>query len=105
VFETRLPEVTETTRNSVVIIRLRGRTDLGSTLTETLSRYAAALAVANSKLVLVSDSQRVRTQLNVTGVSAAIGTENLYQSDQWVGTTIRRAHQDAVNWITEHTTT
>ena len=44
VFEDQLPDVTEDSRRSVVIVRLRGRTDLGSTLTDTLSRYAARLA-------------------------------------------------------------
>ena len=43
VFESLLPEVTSRSRNSVVIVRLRGRTDLGSTLMEILLRYSDAL--------------------------------------------------------------
>ncbi|MDH3753709.1 MAG: SulP family inorganic anion transporter, partial [Acidimicrobiia bacterium] len=104
VFEGKLPAVTAATRNSVVIVRLRGRTDLGSTLTETLGRYAEALRAAGSKLVLISDSQRVRAQLAVTGVKSSIGSGNLYESDEWIGVTMRRAHDDAVAWVAEHTT-
>ncbi len=44
VFEEELPNPTEQSRNSVVIVRLRGRTDLGSTFMEILQRYAEALS-------------------------------------------------------------
>ena len=99
VFENRLPAVTPASQNSVVIIRMRGRTDLGSTLTDTLGRYAETLQRANSKLVIISDSHRVQVQLAVTGVAASIGAENLYESDEWLGSTMRRAYQDAEEWI------
>jgi len=101
VFEDRLPAVTSSTRNSVVIVRLRGRTDLGSTLTETLGRYAEALQDADSRLMIISDSDRVRAQLAVTGVTATIGSESFYESDEWMGATMRRAHADAQTWIHE----
>jgi SulP family sulfate permease len=104
VFENGLPAVTASTRDSVVIVRLRGRTDLGSTLTETLNRYADALKAADSKLVLVSDSQRVRAQLTVTGVTATIGIENIYEADEWLGATLRKAHNDALEWVATQTT-
>ena len=102
VFESRLPAVTRDTRNSVVIVRLRGRTDLGSTLTETLGRYAAALDAAESKLVLISDHDRVLAQLTVAGVTSLVGEANIYRSDEWLGRTVRRAHADAERWIAEH---
>jgi len=102
VFESRLPAVTSASRNSVVIIRLRGRTDLGSTLTETLGRYAESLHEVDSRLMIISDSERVRAQLVVTGVAATIGSENLYESDEWMGATLRRAHDDAETWVLEH---
>ena len=102
VFETLLPEVTATSRNSVVIVRLRGRTDLGSTLTETLARYSEALRAADSKLMLVSNNPHVLDQLAVTGVTEEVGDENVYQSDEWLGRAIQRAYQDAQAWIAEH---
>jgi len=42
VFETLLPAVTEASRNSVVILRLRGRTNLGSTVFNVVERYAGS---------------------------------------------------------------
>jgi SulP family sulfate permease len=104
VFEERLPAVTSESRNSVVIVRLRGRTDLGSTLTETLGRYAAALEAEGSKLVIISDHPRVLAQLTVAGVAEALGDENLYRSDEWLGHTMRRAHDDAEAWVAERST-
>ncbi len=98
-FESMLPEVTKASRNSVVIIRLRGRTDLGSTLTETLARYAEALRKVDSKLMLISDNERVLGQLSATGVTENIGEDNIYRSDEWLGRTARRAHDDARAWV------
>jgi SulP family sulfate permease len=96
-----LPSVTESSRHSAVIIRLRGRSDLGSTLTAILIRYAEALYEVDSKLMIVSDSRRVRSQLAVTGVTDVVGEENLYPSDEWLGRTVRKAHDDALAWV-EH---
>ncbi len=94
-----LPDVTPSSTNSVVIVRLRGRTDLGSTLTDTLGRYAASLHAVDSKLMIVTDSTRVLGQLSATGVAAIIGEDNIYRSDEWLGSTARRAADDARQWI------
>ncbi|HJY95783.1 MAG TPA: SulP family inorganic anion transporter, partial [Streptosporangiaceae bacterium] len=47
VLESQLPAPAGTSRNSVVILRLRGRTDLGTTFMDVLRRYAQALAAAD----------------------------------------------------------
>jgi SulP family sulfate permease len=101
VFEERLPEATAASQNSVVIVRLRGRTDLGSTLTDTLARYTESLQNAGSKLMIISDHDHVLNQLTVAGVTEALGDENLYRSDEWLGRTMRRAHDDATEWIVQ----
>ncbi len=54
VFESALPAPTDNSRNSVVILRLPGRTELGTTFTGVLERYARALTASGSKLVIVS---------------------------------------------------
>jgi SulP family sulfate permease len=102
VFEEQLPSVTEASTNSVVILRLRGRTNLGSTLTDILGRYAQTLDDAGSKLVLVSVDEHVLRQLKVAGVIDVVGDDNVYPSDEWVGDTVRRAHDDAREWIASH---
>ena len=55
----------------------------------------------DSKLVLISDNQHVLDQLAVTGVADAIGEDNLYRSDEWLGHTARRAFADAQDWVSE----
>jgi SulP family sulfate permease len=99
VFETLLPAVTESSRNSVVVLRLRGRTDLGTTFMDVLLRYAQNLAAVDSKLVVVSTNERIDEQLGVTGITGVIGTENVYAGDHRVGAAIRRAYDDALAWV------
>lgn len=100
VFEAGLPKVTATTsRNSVVILRLRGRTDLGTTFLDVLSRYAKSLAAVDSKLAIVSASDRVREQLEVAGVTSIVGEENIYIGDERVGAAVKRANREALDWI------
>ncbi len=102
VFEEEMPSVIDTSTNSVVIVRLRGKSDLGSTFMEVLSRYANSLLEVDSKLVLIYADERVHDQLIATGVALLLGSENIYTSDEWVGSTVIRAHEDATLWINEH---
>lgn len=99
VFEEMLPEITSASVRSVVIIRLRGQTELGSTFMEVLSRYGASLQDAGSRLVINYPDQRTRYQLEATGVAAQLGEENLYESDEWHGATLIKAYTDALTWV------
>jgi len=82
-----------------VILRLRGRSDLGTTFMDVLHRYAQGLGAAESKLVIVSANDRVQEQLGVTGVTATIGAENVYAGDERVGAALKRANADAIAWV------
>ena len=64
IFEAALPAVTSASHNSVVILRLRERSDVGSTFIGVLQRYAAQLAAVGSKLVLVSVNERLGEQFS-----------------------------------------
>ena len=99
VFEAALPAVAATSSGSVVILRLRGRSDLGTTFMDVLARYAAALVAVGSKLVIVSANDRIIEQLAVTGITDLIGEDNIYRGDERVGATIERATADAVAWV------
>jgi SulP family sulfate permease len=99
VFEEILPDIVDITNDSVVILRLRGRTDLGSTFMDVLRRYAEELNAADSKLVIISADERIHEQLAVTRVTVAVGSENIYTSDEWVGATLKRAYADAIEWV------
>jgi sulfate permease, SulP family len=99
VIEAMLPKVGATSSGSVVILRLRGRTDFGTTFMDVLHRYAVALTTVGSKLTLVSVSDRVFEQLQVAGVTEVIGADDIYPGDERVGATVMRAHADAVEWV------
>src|SRR5580704_8216776 len=101
VLEAQLPTPADGSRNAVVILRLRGRTDLGTTFMDVLHRYAQALTATGSKLVIVSASDRIQEQLRVTGVTDVVAAEDIYAGDERVGATLKRAYADAVIWI-EH---
>jgi len=101
-FEDLLPDVTEETDNSVVILRLRGYDDLGSTFMDLLGRYSEALRLADSRLVLMAIRPRVMDQLVVTGVAAEVGTDNMYPRDDWVGREQREALEEASAWVDDH---
>ena len=96
VFEEKLPDVTEDTYNSVVILRLRGRSDLGSTFMDVLLKYATALREQESELVVVSEDVNLHDQLDVAGVTDVVGDANIYTSDEWVGKTVKGAYEDAI---------
>jgi sulfate permease, SulP family len=99
VLQEQLPEVTTATRHSVVILRIRGADDAGATFIDTLAQYATALAKVDSKLVIVTDNERLVRQLGKTGVERTIGEDNVYVGTEVVGETTRRAHADALGWI------
>ena len=105
VFEDLLPSVQDTTERSVVILRLRGRTDLGSTFMEVLRRYGEDLAQANSKLVLISGDDRILEQLAVSRVTDVVEPGDVYSSDEWLGKTVKIAHRDAQAWVAADPTT
>ena len=98
-FEAGLPAVTDRSRHAVVILRLRGRSDLGTTFMDVLHRYAESLTAVGSKLVIVSANERIQEQLAVTGIIDLIGADNVYEGDERVGATVKRAYGDATSWV------
>jgi sulfate permease, SulP family len=99
VLQEQLPEVTSVTRHSVVILRIRGADDAGATFIDTLAQYATVLEQVDSKLVIVTDNERLVRQLGKTGVDRTIGEDNVYVGTEVVGETTRRAYADALGWI------
>jgi len=99
VFESALPRVEPTSTRSVVIVRLRGHTDLGTTFLDVLARYAADLRDAGSRLVIVSVDSRVRRQLEVGGVTDIVGSSGVVVTDERVGVALAGAVAEARAWI------
>ena len=99
VLEKQLPTVTEDSVGSVVILRFRGKPDVGSTLIDILRTYSVALNEVGSKLVIVTDSDRIVEQLERTGVTRVIGAENVYRSGKRLLGTVIEASKDAQDWV------
>ncbi len=98
-FAAQLPDVTDESVGSVVILRLRGKPDVGSTLIDVLQRYADDLERVGSKFVIVTDSQRILDQLRRTGAADHIGEENLHLGGtRLMATTIAATHE-AQQWV------
>jgi SulP family sulfate permease len=101
-FEEELPTVTDGSVGSVVILRFRGKPDVGVTLLEVLARYSTSLEEAGSKLMIVTDSDRIIDQLEQFGLIENIGTEDLYRGTRRLTETVRRATADAEEWVAAH---
>lgn len=99
VFEAELPEVTEQSVGSVVIIRLEGKVDVGSTLITVLEDYARSLQEVRSKLAIVTDSDRVTHQLDTTGAADVIGRQNIRLQTEYVYEATMQLVTDSRQWV------
>ena len=102
VFEEQLPQVTPGSAGSVVIIRLRGKDELGSTFIKALSRYGAALSAVGSRLVLAGVGPRVYEQLADTRTLDELGRDAVYPARKRIGDSLFPAMEDARAWVDEH---
>jgi SulP family sulfate permease len=99
VFEGLLPKVDDRTRGSVVIVRLRGIDDLGLSSVAVLDRYLDDLERHDSTLWLVVAGERIADQLAAGGLLGRLGPDRVFESSEWVGEAVHRAHRDAVEWV------
>jgi SulP family sulfate permease len=98
-FEALLPRVESASRRAVVIVRLRGHLDLGTTFIDVLARYAAQLDAVGSRLMVVSVDTVVRRQLVAGGVLDIIGPQGLVVGDERIGAAVASAMASAQEWI------
>lgn len=95
-----LPTVTPLTRRSVVILRLRGIDELGSTVTQVLTGYAAELTARDSRL-MINGGPALREQIGRSGLLAVIGPDGFVASGEWQGRGVAKADATARTWIAE----
>lgn len=98
IFEKQLPLVTAESRGTVVVIRLRGKDELGSTFLKTLDQYSRSLQAAGSVLLLAGLSTKVHEQLVSTGTLSTIGASNVFVATEHVGDSLQAALDEAENW-------
>ena len=101
VFEEQLPKITSESRNSAVILSMRGYDDLGSTFLTVLERYTTDLGKQNCKLILSGVSPHVLTQLEQTGLIRKLGRENVYPAKDQIGQALFEAWDSAEKWVAE----
>ena len=99
VFEEQLPDLTEGSRHAVVIVILRGVSEVGSTLLEVLVRYADTLREHESKLMLAGVDPHVKEQIIRTGMMQAFGRENVILATETIGESGQEAIYQAEKWI------
>jgi SulP family sulfate permease len=97
-FEEDLPSAEEAHR-AVVILRLRGRKEVGSTFLRVIGRYARMLQKNGGKLMLVGVSQPVYDQLRRTGMLAELGEENIYLATRLLGESALQAWREGQEWL------
>ncbi|MFO7635075.1 MAG: SulP family inorganic anion transporter [Caldilinea sp.] len=95
--EEDLPQVEES-RNAVVILSLRGHTELGSTFIGVLERYTQALHAHGNTLMLVSVSPAVYEQLEETEFLNLLGVEHVFVASK-PGESTAHAYQQAQQLI------
>lgn len=91
VFNEQLPRVTEGSRHAVVILVLRGETELGSTFLEVIARYGEALRRQEGSLMLAGVAPSVKLQLERTGQLRALGRENIFMAEERIGQALLEA--------------
>lgn len=85
VFESQLPVPEASSTGSVVVLRMRGKEDLGSTFINTIVRYHDSLGAVGSHLVLTGIGERVLGQLTNTGALGKLGTDNVFPATPQIG--------------------
>lgn len=85
VFEAQLPVAEPGSVGSVVVLRMRGKEDLGSTFINAIVRYHDTLEAVGSHLILTGISDRVLDQLTNTEALHRLGSDNVFPATPEVG--------------------
>jgi SulP family sulfate permease len=93
-----LPSPTGATR-PVVVLRLRGRTQVGATLIEVLDTYADALAEAGGRLYLSGVDKQTSAQLRSAGKLDLNETVQLVPAGEIIGASTEQALAEARAWL------
>lgn len=95
VFEAQLPIVPTRCRGAVVILRLRGKDELGSTFIRSIAAYADRLASGGGTLMVAGISPGAFAQLEATGVLDRIGRTNVFPARSRLGDSLADARAAA----------
>jgi SulP family sulfate permease len=96
--EDLLPKVNQAQR-AVVILRLHGRSRIGSTFLQILERYARQLQAQGGKLMLSGVSQLVWDQLERTETFETIPEADVFRAEETLGGATKKAMSAAQSWL------
>ncbi|MDH3675370.1 MAG: SulP family inorganic anion transporter, partial [Anaerolineae bacterium] len=89
-FEEEVPSADQA-HQAVVILILRGRGNVGSTLLNVLKRYDEALQENDGQLILADVNEAVREQLSKTGMLEVFGADNVLPAQPLVLASLQEA--------------
>lgn len=96
--EALLPQV-KGSRRAVVILRLQGVSQIGSTFILVLERYAQKLQANDGKLILSGVSEKVKEQLDRTETTEMIPEVDIFLSSGRLGGSTKAAIEAANRWL------
>ena len=102
-FERLLPSPAGT-QDAMVVLRLRGRTKVGATFVDVLTRYAARLSTTGGRLYLSGVSEHVQAQLVRTGKLGPVNAVEIYPATARVGESSLHAQEAAEALLVVHGT-
>ncbi len=91
-------------KDAVVVLRLRGRADVGSTFLTLIKRYANQLETGGGYLALVGIGPALLDQLVRTGVADLLGRDHIYVAQPALTASLDAAVTDAEVWLAERET-
>jgi sulfate permease, SulP family len=94
----RLPETADAER-PVVVLRLRGRTQLGASSVVILDAYAARLAAVGGRLILSGVAPELVKQLQRTGRGHLDADVSAFPATNVIGDSSDEAYREAERWL------
>jgi SulP family sulfate permease len=91
----------QNSQHPAVILRLRGRTLLGATLVEVLSRYLEKLQQVGGRLYLTGLSDQVHAELQQMRKLRPTGPMRAFEASTIRGESTCAAHEEAEAWLVE----
>jgi len=82
----------------VVIMRLRGRVDVGSTFIGVLRRYRIAVLAVDGRFMIAGVGEELRDQMERTGFLDALGRENVFDATPVLTESLSEALKAAEQW-------
>lgn len=98
VFQAQLPQIPQECAAAVVILRLRGKDELGSTFIRVLESYATELREKGGLLLLAEVNRRVVKQLRDTKALARLGEDRIFPETPRLGEALGAAVAYAEIW-------